>query len=272
MLSEKNTSPDRASRAKANASAGGRFRNRKGSFLVESAVVVPAFIIAAMMLISIIPVIADCESVAYSAAEELRLEMIRSAAGGRGAALPAAVQIRAAADNRNAADLRITRYRHRYTDKNIDDLIQIRFRTGFQMKNPLGMYSGIRFSGVLTGRAYTGTYYKGGTGEEDTRKVCIFPDRGNCYHNDTCTQCTHVRAACRQQYLTPEIQRRYRPCPNCDAKHAKTGTPVFVFQSYGDAYHTGGCRSVKRYYRVVTASEAKRDGYRACSKCGGGLD
>ena len=68
---------------------------RRGSYIVEAAIVVPLFIAATVLLIWIVPVMASWENVMYSAADEMRLEMVKTKFRKSGAALPAAVMVRA---------------------------------------------------------------------------------------------------------------------------------------------------------------------------------
>ena len=61
---------------------------KRGSYIVEATIVVPVFILAVLMLISIIPIAASCENVIFSSADELRLESVKSAFRKNRAALP----------------------------------------------------------------------------------------------------------------------------------------------------------------------------------------
>ena len=65
---------------------------KKGSYIVESVIVIPIFIMAVVMLMSIIPIIATCENVNYAVADETHLECIKTAFRKNPAALPAAVR------------------------------------------------------------------------------------------------------------------------------------------------------------------------------------
>ena len=96
--------------------------------------------------------------------------------------------------------------------------------------------------------------------------VYIFPDRGVKYHK---ASCTHVVANCRLVYLSGEVKKKYHACPNCGSGHAALGSPVFIFESDGEAYHLVSCKSVTRYCVQVRKSVAEARGYGPCSKCGG---
>ena len=238
---------------------------KRGSYIVEASVVIPIFVLAVIMLIGIIPVIACCEGIIYSAAEEMRMEMALSAFRSNPAALPIKAEIRMKKENPDASGIRITSYRYLYQEDGTDDLIRLRVRASFRKGNSPGLYGNVRFIGTIRGRAFTGTYYHEDENAAGDETVYIFPQRGYSYHN---AGCTFVRKGCRQVYLTNDLKKHFRACPNCHAKEAEIGSPVFIFQ-YGEAYHTVQCSSVEHYCRAVRKSEAVRDGYTPCGKCGG---
>lgn len=238
---------------------------RRGSYIVEASIVIPLFIIAVMTLIGILPIIRSCESITYSACEELRLEMAKAAFRSNPAALPVAAEYRMRKEDPEHASVWITGYRYLYNANQTEDLIGLKIRTSYQKGNVLGIYGNVRFRLHIIGRAYTGAYYHGGETGAGEETVYIFPNRGYSYHN---AGCTFVRNGARQVYLTDDIRRHYRTCPNCRAKDAGIGAPVFLFH-YGEAYHTAECSAVEHICRQVKRSEAIRDGYTPCSKCGG---
>lgn len=241
------------------------FLDCRGAYIVEAALVLPLFILAMLLMVNVIPVIGKCENITYGAAEEMRMEMAKSAFRRDPVAFPVLLSARVYKENSRVEHFLVTGYRYRYAAGDEDDLISVRFACRFSQPDPFGIFRKIRFQGALMGRAYTGSYYKGQKQEQDL--VCVFPEEGRCYHSKTCT---HVKANCRQTYLTGEIRKKYRSCPNCKSGKAKIGTPVFCFEAYGEAYHLAGCRAVKRYYIEISRRSAKESGYVACSKCGGG--
>ncbi|MBQ1406851.1 MAG: hypothetical protein IIY88_01830 [Eubacterium sp.] len=247
-----------------------RSGGKRGSYIVEASVIVPAFLIAFFMLISLIPVIAACENITYIAAEEVRLEDAKSAFRENRAALPVALNVRARAGNKDLSGFYTRGYKYRYSDHGMDDLISISFRAVFKEKNPLGLYSRVTFDGTVTGRAFTGKKTDSEpdrtmSGDND-RMVYIFPDWGKKYHK---ANCTHVKANCRLVYLTGDVKSKYHACPNCGSGSAAVGSPVFIFESDGEAYHYRACKSVTRYCVQVRKSTAEASGYGPCSKCGG---
>ncbi len=238
---------------------------REGSYIVEAAVVIPVFVLAVMMLIGILPIIRTCEGIMYSASEELRMEMAKSSFRSNPVALPIAAELRMKKENPDASGIRIVSYRYRIRSGRTKDVICLKVRAVFRKTCGLGLYGDVRFLGGIKGRAFTGAYYHEEESGEDDETVYIFPHRGYSYHN---AGCTFVRKGCRQVFLTYDLKKRYRACPNCHAKESATGSAVFIFP-YGEAYHTSECSAVEHYYRTVRKSEAVRDGYRPCGKCGG---
>ena len=244
---------------------------RRGSYIVEAALVVPLFIAATVLLIWIVPVMASWENVMYSAADEMRLEMVKTKFRKSGAALPAAVMVRA---RQNAPELTFLTVRpgpYLQRAGGMEDLVTIRLEAVFHPKSVLGGLVPVRFQETLTGRAFTGTTGRGGSPrsdfEEDEPRVYVFPESGRKMHR---AGCRYLRSACRMTWLSQSVRKQYHPCPNCGASGAALGTPVFIFQGYGEAYHLGGCHSVSKYYVEMSRSEAEEKGYSDCSLCGGG--
>ncbi len=241
--------------------------NKRGSYIVEAAVILPIFILTVVVLAGIIPWIAVCENITFSAADEMRLETVRTYLTDKGSplALPARLKNRVERENSQLSTFTVTEYRCGYSENEIDDLITLDFRAGSRQKNPAGSFSSTAFSGSLTGRAFTGSYHKV-VSDYDSNRVCIFPENGTKYHD---RECTYIKSNCELVYLSQSVKASYHACPNCNSENAKIGTPVFVFESSGRAYHLGSCRSVDRYFIEVGREEAEKKGYTSCKKCGG---
>lgn len=245
--------------------------NRKGSYMVEAAVILPAFIIAMLLLISIIPAIRTWENMNFGVVEELRLEMAKNVLRKNPAALPITLNLRIRKENPSLESFRITGYRYLYSEKagfsstlRGDDLISVSFAGKINEKNPLGAISSIRYSGSVVGRAFTGSYYGGKDSGGPT--VYVFPDAGTHYHNKSCR---YLKAACHQVYLNGNTRSRFHGCRNCGASKVPDGTPVFCFENSGEAYHLHNCRSVDKYYIGIGKNSAIEKGYRRCGICGG---
>jgi len=248
-------------------------KSRRGTYILEAVMVIPIFIIAVVMLISVIPMIGTCENIAFAAADEMRIEAIKTSVRKNPAAMPVALDIRIKKENNSISSLSTWRYRYLYSECGIDDLISMDIRAELKQNNPMDMISAMDFRGRLVGRAYTGSVHKDEDmareefeEEKDSCKVWVFPEYGEKYHKESCT---YVQASCHMEYLSQSIIAHYRPCPLCGAGKLSLGMPVFCFSKDGEAYHTGDCKQVKRYVVVMEKEDAERKGYEPCSKCGG---
>ena len=247
---------------------------KKGSYIVESVIVVPIFIMAVVMLMSIVPIIAACENVNFATADEMRLECIKTAFRKNPAALPVTVKHRVYSENKNVNSYQTVFYRYLYTAKGIDDLVSLDFHVNFKEKNPLGLFSSVNYKGKITARAFTGTLQKQAPAErqefeeeKESHIVYIFPEWGKRYHNQSCT---YVRSNCQMVYLSQDTKKKYSACKLCQAKTAQAGSPVFCFRASGEVYHLAGCRMIDKYYIEIEREEAESKWYTPCSKCVGG--
>lgn len=246
---------------------------KQGSYIVESVIVVPIFIMAVVMLMSIVPIIATCENVNFAAADEIHLECTKSAFRKNPAALPATLRHRIYQENEKVNTYRTDFYRYLYRSEGIDDLISFSFQVQFQEKNPLGLFSSVNYHGRITARAFSGKLQKQAPSEKgdfeeekESHIVYIFPEWGKRYHNKGCT---YVRSNCQMVYLSQDTKRKYSACRLCQAKTAQVGSPVFCFRVSGEVYHLAGCRMIDKYYVEIEKEDAEKKGYSPCSKCGG---
>lgn len=240
--------------------------NRRGSYLVEAAMIIPLFFIAFFTMISIIPKIAVYENITFSTVEEMRFECIKSAFRENSTAMPLKTTGRVLRENPKLDYSFVTDYKYLYSENNMNNLISIQLKSGFDNKNPFGIGKKIYFSETVTARAFTGAYYHGNTVTADDEFVFVFPEWGETYHNG---RCTYVKRSGKLEYLSGEIKKDYKPCKLCNASSAQLGSPVFCFAEYGEVYHMPDCSVVDRYYVEIRKTEAEAKGYRPCSKCGG---
>ena len=232
-------------------------------YIVEAAIVLPLFIAAMVMMISVIPVISSCENIVFSTADELRLD-----SAGKGSTLfPASAYGRAMAENAGISAFAVTSCRRGVTKEGIDDLTLVRFTCVFKNSISLIPVNGIKFSGNLASRAFTGSFHRVGSGYDDT-VVYVFPQDGKRYHRKGCR---YLTAHCHMTILNDELMLKYHACPLCDAKKAHKGQTVICFERAGEAYHMPSCRQVEKekYYTETIRSSAERAGYTPCSVCGG---
>lgn len=239
--------------------------NKKGTYILEATIIFPVFVAALSIMISIIPLIAACENIVFSVADEIRLDAVEAAFIKEKISFPVLVTARVRQENKRLSNFRVTGYKRLYRANEIDDLIFATFKAGFDSRITLIPVGTASFEGALMARAYTGTTHE--VTDDDGKIVYIFPERGTKYH---AAGCRHLESHCRLTILTSEIKTKYRECPLCDPGSI-TGVNVFVFESAGEAYHKASCRSVEKekYYIETTRGSAKESGYSACSVCGG---
>lgn len=242
-------------------------RDKSGSYLVEASIILPIFILATLMLITIVPILSCFENVTYVCADEIRFFAASSGVKDVMAAYPAAVTVRVHSENPALDSFRLTSFRKSYKKKGIEDLTTLSYRVTINQKTAFGLRGKAQSKGRITARSWTGAHHKNSyASAEDRELVWIFPEQGRKTHRENCT---HVKASCRQVTLTDYVKKHYHSCPNCDSSGAEIGTQVFVFGKFGEAYHYGNCKSVKKACIEVRRGDAKKKGYTRCSKCGG---
>lgn len=242
-------------------------KNKRGMYIVEASIILPIFIAAMVMIISIIPLISKCENVVFSCADELRLDSARAGTGIKGSFFPGLAVARVSSENAGISIFSVNSYKKGVKRNGIEDLITVRFTCGFVKGLSIIPVDSIRFSGNLTSRAFTGSAHTVKSGADDNT-VYVFPEDGVRYHKKGCR---YLSAHCHLTILSEELMTKYHACPLCNAKKAHIGSTVVCFERAGEAYHTQGCRQVEKekYYTETTRSSAERAGYSPCSVCGG---
>lgn len=248
-----------------------KFLDKRGSYILEAVIVMPVFIAAVVALMSLVPAAAACENMVFAAADEMRLESVKSAFRQNRLALPSLAKQRIRRENPKISSYQTVFYRYLYEEGEIEDLFSLSFYAEFSQKSPAAVFDSVVFSGRVTARAFTGKLHKtpptpGEDLEEEEKLVYIFPEWGMKHHGKSCT---YVKANCQMVYLSPDTQKGYAPCSLCNASSAQIGSPVFCFTESGSVYHLRECRIVERYYVEMKKSDAQSKGYTPCSKCGG---
>ena len=246
--------------------------NKRGSYLLEAAISLPVFIIAVMVMSSVILMYACIEDCTFIAANELRRGAAEAAIADTSIAVPYRIrkQIEETHSQVNSARLTDAGFRcHRW---GIDELLLVSFRLRLKTDNPLGINAAADYELSLATRAYVGRERDESnmTAEEfadyDAEAVYIFPKRGEKYHSKGCT---FLRAASASTVLTASVRRKYKACPLCHSSRAENGALIYYFPSDGEDYHLPGCPSLQRNYIEIEKGTALHRGYTACSKCGG---
>ena len=246
--------------------------NKRGSYLVEAAISLPVFIIAVIVMSSVILMYACIEDCAFIAANELRRGAAEAVIADTSIALPHRIRKELEDKNSQVHSARLIDAGFRSERWGVDELLLVDFRLTLKTNNPLGIRAEADYDLALVTRAYVGRerHEANMTAEEfadeDAEAVFIFPKRGEKYHSKGCT---FLRAASTSAALSSSIKRRYKACPLCHSGRAADGALVYYFPSDGEDYHLPGCPSLQRNYIEIDRGTALKRGYTSCSKCGG---
>ena len=139
--------------------------SKKGGYIVEAAIVLPIFIVAVILLISIVPRAARCERLVYAICDEMTQENIqahffKSYMRCRSNLTDGALRALKSDDSFSVDRLgycRTDRVRSGRTSMVIDDVITADFTAVITYMDPLSMGSDMEFSGKIKCRPYTGT-------------------------------------------------------------------------------------------------------------------
>ena len=246
--------------------------NKRGSYLVEAAIALPVFIIAVIVMSSVILMYACIEDCTFIAANELRRGAAEAVIADTSIALPYRIKTEVVSGHSQVSSARTTDAGFRCERWGIDELLLVTLRMRLRTGNPLGIRAEADYDLSIATRAYVGRERDESNmtaeefADEDAEAVFIFPKRGEKYH---AKGCTFLRAASTSAALTDSIRRQYKPCPLCHSGSAANGALIYYFPSFGEGYHLPGCASLQRNCIEIDKGTALKRGYTACSKCGG---
>ena len=241
---------------------------RRGSYTVEAALFLPVFIIAVLTIGFLMKVIGGAECGMHAAADEARLAAANAYVLNASFGLSGRIEGRIKEEAPYVTDVDVKDLRYLSTDGEI----AFRMKYVLDVPFPLDIYDGFVIDDRLKTRAWIGRSGDDPLGfdameeSEESETVYVFPAWGEKYHTK---DCTYVKADPVQMTLTGDIRRRYHTCPRCGSSELGDGALVYVFPSYGEAYHRPGCDSVKKFTVAMEKEQAERRGYGPCSKCGG---
>lgn len=246
--------------------------NRKGSYILEATIALPIFIIAVMVMSSVILMYACIESCSFTAATEMRRGAAEAIYADTSLLIPHRIRKDFTENYSQVGSVRIIDYGYRTSRWGQDELIALTLRMKLKTPNPLGLKEEADYNLSVVTRAYVGKIRDIGnmSADElaggDADPVYIFPKRGERYHSKGCGFLT---AASTSGVLTSQLRRNYKPCPLCGSRKATNGTRVYYFPAAGESYHLGGCPSLERNYVEIDKKDAIIRGYTPCAKCGG---
>ena len=249
-----------------------RICSKKGSYIVESAIVLPVFLISVLIMSSIILMYACIEDCNFIAASELRRASAESIYSDISVVVPYRMKKAFEDDHSRIAASRTVDYGYRTSRWGQDELIAVTIRLRLASPNSLGIKADADYDIALVTRAYKGKVRNilnmsaDELSGQDADPVFIFPKRGERYHDHGCGFLT---AASKSGTLTSSLRRKYSSCPLCRSSKAPNGSLVYYFPAAGEAYHLARCPSLQRNYVEIDKKDALERGYTPCSKCGG---
>lgn len=266
------TATDRHNRISASAALRRAAAGKEGSYIVEAAIALPLFLIAVLVMSSIILMYSCIESSSFAIAGEMRRSSAEAIYADTGILVPHRVKERLLRDHSQVDQARTTDFGYRVSRWGQDELIVLSMRLRLRTKNPMGLRVQADYDLSMVTRAYVGrirdisNMTAGEMAGDDAEPVFIFPKRGEKYHSKGCGFLT---AASTSGVLTSSVRRKYKPCPLCGSRKASNGSLIYYFPAAGEDYHLGGCPALQRNYIEIDKKDAQARGYTPCSKCGG---
>lgn len=247
-------------------------KNKRGSYLVEATLMLPIFMIAIMVMSSIISAYSCIEDANYISANQLRKSAAVASKVNAYTVIHHQISSELSSNHSQIDGFIVSSAVYRKNMLGIDEVIALDTNMRLNTKNPIGFKAEANYKIKTVTRAYVGRVRKNThmtvddlTGEGD-KTVYIFPKRGEKYHNKGCT---YMNSKVISTALTPGLRKEFDPCPVCKSKKAKIGINVYYYPVEGECYHLNGCRVMERNYIEITKKIAERRGYTPCSKCGG---
>lgn len=245
---------------------------RRGSYIVEAAIVLPFFLIAVIVMNSVILMYACIESCNFAAACEMRRSSAEASVSDTSVLLPYRLKQEISSEHSQIHSTRVTDYGYRVSRWGQDELIVLTMDLDLRTANPIGLKAQADYDLSLVTRAYVGRIRNNPAMSADemaggsSEPVFIFPKRGEKYHS---AGCGFLTAASTSGVLTSSIRSQYRSCPLCRSGKAENGSRIYYFPAAGEDFHLSGCPSLQRNYIEIDKKDAIERGYTPCSKCGG---
>ncbi|MBQ3292126.1 MAG: hypothetical protein IJH43_07105 [Mogibacterium sp.] len=245
---------------------------KRGSYILEATVTLPVFLIAVMLMSSVILIYACIEDMNFIAANEMRRGAAEAVYADTSLLIPYRIKKEALDDHSRVINARLTDFGYRTSRWGKDELILMTLRMKLGSSSRIGIHPYAEYDLSLVTRAYVGRKRNiqpmskaemEGAGSEP---VFIFPKRGEKYHSEGCA---FLKAASVSGTLTPSVRSKYSSCPLCRSRKAGIGSHIYYFPSAGEDYHLPGCPSLQRNYVEIDKKDALARGYTPCSKCGG---
>lgn len=248
-------------------------RNTKGYYTLEAAIFLPIFIIAVLTVGYFVKVAGAEDDAMHAALDESRLAASRAYNIKIAPAFSAGLEERIAEDNGDISYIDVNRFRYLHERGGNSGMISFNMDYRIDIHLPLKMQKSIDAGERVLCRGWIGRTRDGTPmsfedmmTEDGGGTVWVFPESGEKYHKHSCTFVTNYPV---QVIMNDEVRNNYEPCHTCHPGDLATGSPVYCFPEYGEAYHRGGCGTIDKYTITLSKDMAEEKGYTPCSKCGG---
>ena len=198
--------------------------NKKGGYIVEAAISLPALIISVCSLILIIKIAMVCEGICFSTVDSL-IDIIRNPQENfLSVSLCKRIEKKVLSDESELTDFEVTNIEYACMDGDEEEHILLAAKAGFSVVNPLGINGCITFGEQLIARPMVGVRKSGTPLAEDaflsgnSKKVVVFPKYGKKYHTK---ECIYVKRAQNDSAEKLEMEKNdaglkgYTPCLVC---------------------------------------------------------
>ena len=245
--------------------------NKRGSYILEATISLPIFLIATIVMCSIILMYACIEDANFIAATELRRGAAEAIGANTSLLIPFRIEDRIK-EHSQVEGIGLRDYGYRAERWGQDELIAIKLKMKLKTNNPLDLAARADYDVALVTRAYVGKDRKisnmsaAELMNKSAKAVYIFPKSGEKYHSKGCGV---LHANYKSAVLTASLKNDYSSCPVCHSGNATIGTLVYYFPTDGKDYHLAKCQCLERNYIEVDIDTAIERGYKPCGKCGG---
>lgn len=245
-------------------------KERKGSMIVEAAIVLPVYIIAVVTLCWLVRA-CFLQTAVFSAVTDQIHRASVSIAGNTG--LKSSIRSALEDSGIEGSDYSQKPVETGLTAAGVGGFEKLTCSYDTEIRIPLPFVRKIELENVILYHPWTGFSPEGTPlpfsdmeNEESGRPVVIFPRTGERYHT---ASCRYANANPAETALTEEIRRKYGRCRICTEGDEIDGQTVYIFR-YGGSYHESDCSSVEKYTMTMDLEDAKIKGYTVCKVCGGG--
>ena len=243
--------------------------NKKGSMIVEAAMVLPVYIIAVITMCWLVKA-CFLETAVFSTVTDQIHHASVDMTGTMG--LQSGITSALEESGVDSAPYNQTSLGSNYTAAGVSGFELLSYRYNSRIHIPLPFVEEINLDNQIFFRMWNG-FSKGGDpfsfssmeSEGNGTPVIIFPRTGGRYHS---TSCRYANAYPTEVVLTAVIRKKYDRCRLCTEGNETDGQKVYIFR-YGGSYHEKDCSSVKKFTMTMDLEDAKKKGYTACSICGG---